>query len=143
MKRNYMVARAGRIGEDENYALDHNLSIIGFRSVGSLENIDSYDEIKELVAKASPEKPPRAISNLAGQLGYFVLGMHEGDIVVLPQKLTSQIAIGTITGPYQFRKINNEHRHVRPVNWKRIDVPRTSYKQDLLYSFGAYLTVYK
>ena len=67
--------------------------------------------------------------------------MKEGDIVVLPRKLTSQIALGRVKGPYQYLKIGEEFRHVRPVEWIRPDIPRTTFEQDLLYSFGAFLTV--
>lgn len=31
-------------------------------------------------------------------------------------------------------------RHTRRVGWKKTDVPRSSFDQDLLYSFGAYMT---
>ena len=37
--------------------------------------------------------------------------------------------------------MNDQVRHVRPVKWLRPDVPRTSFEQDLLYSFGAFMTV--
>ena len=67
--------------------------------------------------------------------------MQKGDIVVLPRKLTSQIAIGRVTGPYRHIQVNSELRHTRPVEWIRTDVPRTAFEQDLLYSFGAFLTV--
>ena len=32
-------------------------------------------------------------------------------------------------------------RHTRAVKWQRPDVPRTAFEQDLLYSFGAFMTV--
>ena len=60
---------------------------------------------------------------------------------MLPQKLTSQIAVGTVSGPYRYEKVNDEYRHVRPVEWKRTDIPRATFEQDLLYSFGAFMTV--
>ena len=60
---------------------------------------------------------------------------------MLPRKLTSQIAIGRVTGPYQFLTVNSEPRHTRPIEWVRTDFPRTTFDQDLLYSFGAFMTV--
>lgn len=38
-------------------------------------------------------------------------------------------------------QLGGEHRHTRKVKWVRPDVPRTTFQQDLLYSFGAFLTV--
>jgi restriction system protein len=135
------LARAGRNGEDEDYALDNGLAIIGFREISSLEGAKDYDTVLNQVAAALPGAKPRAIGNFAGQIWAFALAMKEGDIVVLPRKLTSQVALGLVKGPYQYRMVGAEYRHVRPVEWLRTDVPRTVFEQDLLYSFGAFMTV--
>ena len=135
------LARAGRHGEDEDYALEHNLAMIDFREVPSLEGARDYDAVIQLVKDALPDEKPRAVGNFAGQLSAFAVAMQEGDIVVLPRKLTSQIAIGRVTGPYRYAQVNTVLRHTRPVEWVRTDVPRTTFEQDLLYSFGAFMTV--
>lgn len=140
-ERRLFLTRAGRVGEDENYALEHNCAIVGFRQVVSLENTNDYDEVKSAATEAYPDEKPRAIGNFTGQLWTFVHGMQQGDIVVLPQKLTSQIAIGLVSGPYRYEKVNDEYRHVRPVEWKRTDIPRAKFEQDILFSFGAFMTV--
>ena len=140
-ERRLFLARAGRVGEDENYALEHNRAIVGFKQVGSLKDTKDYNEIKHIATEAYPGEKPRAVGNIAGQLWAFVHGMQQGDIVVLPQKFTSQIAIGLVAGPYQYEKVNDEYRHVRSVEWKRTDIPRATFEQDLLYSFGAFMTV--
>ena len=135
------LARAGRNGEDEDYALENSLAIIGFEKVPSLEGARDYDAVANLVKDGLPGRKPRALGNFAGQLWAFALAMQEGDIVVLPRKLTGQIAIGQVTGPYRYDQVNKAFRHTRPVEWLRPDVPRTTFEQDLLYSFGAFMTV--
>ena len=135
------LARAGRNGEDEDYALEHNLAVIGFREVSSLEGARDYDAVVQLVQDALPDGKPRALGNFARQLWAFAGAMQEGDLVVLPRKLTSQIAIGRVTGPYRYAEVNTVLRHTRPVEWVRPDVPRATFEQDLLYSFGAFMTV--
>ena len=140
-ERKLFLTRAGRVGEDESYALENNRAIVGFRQVGSLKGAKNHDEIKNIAKEAYPEEKPRAVGNYAGQLWAFALSMQQDDIVVLPQKLTSQIAVGTVSGPYRYEKVNDEYRHVRPVEWKRTDIPRATFEQDLLYSFGAFMTV--
>ena len=135
------IARAGRNGEDEDLALDKERAIIGFREVPSLENAPDYDAIAKLVKAAYPDRNSRAQGNITGQLWAFALGMREGDFVVLPRKLVSQIAIGRVTDPYRYTEIGGEFRHTRAVDWARADVPRTAFEQDLLYSFGAFMTV--
>ena len=135
------LARAGRNGEDEDVALENGIAIIGFREVPDLANAMDHDSVAELVSRALPDRKPRAQLNFARQLWAFAGRMQEGDIVVLPRKLTSQIAIGRVTGQYRYEKVNSHLRHTRPVKWLRPELPRTAFKQDLLYSFGAAMTV--
>jgi restriction system protein len=59
----------------------------------------------------------------------------------MPRKLTSQIALGRVVGPYRYQRIGDSMRHTRDVKWERPDVPRTAFEQDLLHSFGAFMTV--
>ncbi len=135
------LARAGGSGEDENYALDHGVAIIRYTEYPSLAEETDYDGIVAIVKETKPDLKPRAAGNIAGQLWAFALAMKEGDIVVLPRKLTSQVAIGRVKGPYKYEKVDGVSRHVRSVEWLRPDVPRSAFGQDLLYSFGAYMTV--
>jgi restriction system protein len=138
--RVYLV-RAGSMGEDEQYVLDNNLLVIGFREFTSVENLKQWEQFSPWVREQQPNLKPRAAGNLAGQLWAFSIGMTEGDIVVLPSKLHSQIALGIVSGAYKYQRIGNELRHTRPVKWVRTDVPRTAFQPDLLGSFGAFMTV--
>jgi restriction system protein len=135
------LARAGGNGEDEVYALDHGMAIIGFREYPSLMAAKDYNAILALVKETNPELKPRAAGNHAGQLWAFALAMQLHDIVVLPRKLTSQVALGHVTGPYKYEVVDGVPRHTRTVEWVRPDVARSVFEQDLLYSFGAFMTV--
>ena len=135
------LARAGGRGEDEDLAIEHNMAIINFRDIPSLEGAMDYDAIFKLVSDALPDQKLRRRINFARQLLAFAVSMNTGDLVVLPRKLTSQIAIGRVTGPYRFRHVNLESRHTRSVKWLRTDISRTTFEQDLLFSFGAAMTV--
>ncbi len=135
------VVRAGSSGQDEEYSLDNRMVVLGFRDYPSLQDAKDYNDVVSIVKKTRPDLKSRAAGNYAGQLWAFALAMKPGDIVVLPRKLTSQIALGRVKGPYSYKKIGQEYRHTRPVEWIRPDVPRTQFAQDLLYSFGAFMTV--
>lgn len=135
------VAKGGAYGEDEDSALENGLSVIGFKEVGSLENAVSYEEVLKIVESAYPDGKHKTCVHYATQLWTFIHGMEEGDSVVLPRKLTSQIAIGTVAGSYKYKKVKGDFRHTRVINWKKTDIPRTWFEQDLLYSFGAFMTV--
>ncbi len=135
------LTRAGRFGEDEEAALHSQLAIIGFTDIPSLESAKDYDAVFDLVKANMPGGKSRAIGNRAGQLWAFVVAMKEGDLLVMPCKLTSHLALGRVTGPYRYQEAGGQLRHTRPVKWERPDVPRTAFEQDLLHSFGAFMTV--
>lgn len=135
------LARAGGNGEDEEYALDHDCAIIGFEEYPSLEGAKDYEAVLKIVSRTKSDAKPRALGNWAGQLWAFAVAMQEGDTVILPRKLTSQVAIGKVSGPYRYLKVGGKFRHTRAVRWIRPDVARTVFEQDLLYSFGAFMTV--
>jgi restriction system protein len=135
------LARAGSGGEDENYALDNGVAIVGFTEYPSLTGAKDYEAILALVKETDPALKPRAAGNYAGQLWAFAVAIKEGDLVVLPRKLTSQVAIGRVKGPYRYERVGATWRHLRSVEWLRPDVPRSVFGQDLLHSFGAFMTV--
>lgn len=135
------LVRGGRDGEDEEYALQNNVAVIGFHDVPSLEGLPDYDAVLELVRATFPDDKPRRVGNFAGQLWCFGIAIQNGDLVVLPRKRTSQIAIGRVVGPYQYLDVGGTPRHTRSVEWIETDLPRTVFRQDLLYSFGAFMTV--
>ena len=135
------LARAGRRGEDEDLALENNMAIIGFRDIPSFEGVADCETISKLVSDTLPDDNPNRRANFVSQLCAFALSIDKGDLVVLPRKLTSQIAIGRVTGTYRFRQVNSVHRHTRSVKWLRTDIARTTFEQDLLSSFGAAMTI--
>ena len=135
------LTRAGKGAKTRTSPLRTTSAIIGFQEVPSLEAAKDYDAVFKIVEDSLPGAKPRAIGNIAGQLWAFALAMKEGDIVVLPRKLTSQIAIWPRDRTVSISKVGGGLRHTRPVEWVRPDVPRTAFEQDLLYSFGAFMTV--
>ena len=135
------LVRAGQSGEDEDRVLEDNIAILGYLDVPSLASATDYKGVQEIVARTFPDAKRGAVGNFAGQLCAFAVAMKEGDLVVLPRKRTSQIAIGRVSGPYSYREVDGTFRHTRPVEWLQTELPRTTFEQDLLYSFGAFMTV--
>jgi restriction system protein len=81
---------------------------------------------------------PKTQLNFAAQLNQFCNQMQIGDLVVVPLKTTSQIAVGEVVGPYVH---GDKGAVTRKVKWLRPDLPRETFRQDLLFSFGAFMTV--
>jgi restriction system protein len=136
------MVRAGKIGEREEFALENNVAVIGWDELPDLAPVESKDRLKALMLQTYPDSKPGMIWNYVGQVWAFRGGIQAGDLIVLPLKTRSAIAIGTAKGTYQYKAANPEGaRHVRPVTWLKKDIPRTSFGQDILYSFGAFMTV--
>src|SRR6266568_6210959 len=137
------LVRAGRHGEQEQYSLEHNVVSIGWSDLDFDLSSLTRDELKKALEDKHPGKGKNAYANHAGQIWSFVKKIELADLVVLPLKVQSGIAVGKITGGYTYRSDPSSNiRHMRPVQWIGT-LPRTAFDQDLLYSFGAYMTVCK
>ncbi len=135
------LIRAGKRGEQEPFALENGVAVIGWE-LGNLSEVDSREQLTELMHQAYPDAGNYRIGNYVGQVWAFKQRVQEGDLVVLPLKTTSMIAVGRVTGAYQYEPENRVGtRHTRPVEWIRTDIQRSEFGQDLLYSFGAFMTV--
>ena len=71
------LAGADGSGQDETYALDNGVAIIGYRDFPSLANPRDYDTVLALVKQADPDLKPRAAGNYAGQLWAFAIAMQQ------------------------------------------------------------------
>ncbi len=138
------VIRAGRDGEDEDTALEDGLVIVRFWEFDDLSRYASSDELVERYLEKNPSAPRRRAESYARQLWTLRDKVRLADIVVLPlKKRSGQIAIGRVTGPYRHAVVHGELRHTRPVEWTRPDLPRSTFQQDLLYSFGGFSTIFR
>ena len=139
MTRLWMI-RAGRRGERENDAINLGKALVGFSEVGDLTGCDRQ-AIFAALQEAYPDTGRKTLLNFTAQLNQLVNRIETGDYVVMPRKSTDVVALGIIKGDYRYEKDELGYHHTRTVEWKREDQPRASFKQDLLYSFGASMTV--
>jgi len=139
---NIWLIRAGRHGEREDFALENGVAVIGWGDLQSLRAVKSRDELKDRLRDVYPNITKGRLNNHAGQIWAFRDTVEKGDYVVLPLKTRGTIAIGRVTGGYCYEAKNPpDARHTRAVEWLKDDVPRSSFSQRLLYSFGAFMTV--
>jgi len=138
------LVRAGKYGEHEPRFFEDGRVYLTW---GEFDNIDlsvaaNYEGIKALMQQQYPGEPARRIGNWSGQVWAFTLAMKPGDWVIVPRKSSGTIAVGEIKAGYTFdASANPVHRHFRSVQWLNTNVPRSAFDQDLLYSFGAIMTV--
>jgi restriction system protein len=137
------TVRGGANGEREQAALDDGLIILGWDELGEdLSHVGSHDELSALLRVAYPDDGPRTIDNWSYQLWQFLRVMEIGDLVVMPRKHRSVIAVGQITGNYLYRfDAPPDLRHVRQVRWIKRNVERAALRGDLRDSMGSFRTV--
>jgi len=135
------MVRAGSHGEEEQQALEKGLVTIGWEGFPNLSNVKSREELQDLYKKIHPDAKKKTVANEVGQIWRFLDNIKVGDLVALPLKLQSAIAIGKIESKYEYREdLGEDIHHTRRVKWLKT-IPRISFDQDLLYSFGAFMTV--
>lgn len=137
MTRLWLI-RLGKNGEYEAAAINENVLTIGF---GIREDLSDYKDRDSLIGKMAglfPDDKANRHKNFGAQVNQFLNVAQTGDLVVTPSKTSSTISIGEIAGPY---KPGPNGEAQRPVKWLKTDIPRDAFRQDLLYSFGAFMTV--
>ena len=139
------MIRGGRHGQFEKQAIEENIACIGWsaRQIPNLTSISSRDELAGLVEKALPEGSGGKVRAWVGQLWRLTTEIRRGDLIAMPMKTTSQIALGVVSQEYWYRENieSDVPPHVLSVDWIRTDMPRSALKDDLLASLGSQLTI--
>lgn len=136
------LVRAGRHGEQEDFALEKGFAVVGWSDMGDVSDLRTRQDVLNELTRVRPNAKAKSLEVQANQLWTFVHRIQVGDLVVLPLKKQAMMAVGTIKGPYAYHAdFPPGCRHARPTEWIRKDVPRSAFGQDLLYSLGALMTV--
>lgn len=134
------LVRAGKHGEQEQGALDNSVVTIGWNEFDDLSKIKTRDELADLYIKLNPGSKKMKVANEVGQIWRFIREIKKEDLVVLPLKTQSGIAIGKVVSDYEYKEITPNIKHIRHVKWIKT-IPRSAFDQDILYSLGAFMTV--
>ena len=126
------VIRAGRMGENEKFALKN-----GVYSVGPCVNQSVCDFVDRKALKSFiPERP-----SLADELWRFAHKMEVEEMIVMPLRGTKKVAVGRIVGKYLYCYVDrpDESRaplpHTRKVEWLIKSIPLEIFDEDLQKSF--------
>ena len=138
------VIRGGRRGQDrEAFYLKHGMAGMGWLELSDLRDASSEQDLRDMVRRARPENNDRAVSTHTRQLWKLRTQVRVGDIVVMPRRETSQIALGVVTHGYSYRDDHEpDRRHVVGVDWQRPDVSVEALRKDLRKSLGSQLTIF-
>jgi len=137
------LIRAGSHGEYEQKFIQENRVYVTWDELNvDLAKLTKKQELTVALGEANPNAKPKAISNWVSQIWPFAHEIKKGDLVVLPLKTQPAIYIGEITGDYQASPEGpNPFYHWRSVKWIGEAIPRVNFGKDLLFTFGAFLTI--
>jgi restriction system protein len=138
------VVRCGGDSAYELEAYDKKIVGIGWGKLGDLSKFKTIEELRTYYGKVHSEEKLGAIRTNVAQVFSFLSRMQIGDLVALPIRSSASIAFGRITGNYQYSPDAHTYvKHQRAVEWIGSPIPRSQFDQDLLFTFGAFLTVFR
>lgn len=137
------LVRAGSHGEYEQKFIQEAHIYVTWDGLDvDLATLPSRDTLSALMSQRYENAKPKTITNWVSQLWPFAHSMQKGDWVVIPLKTQQVIYVGEIVGNYEFVPDGPDpYFHRRAVKWIGEAIPRSNFAQDLLYSFGAFMTI--
>jgi Uncharacterized conserved protein len=137
------VVRAGVSGERDLWALENNVAGGGFIEFPDLTPADDRQKIRAVAEESMAGEDRFKIANFVGQMLALRCNVKPGDLIVLPLKTTKKVALGICSGGYEYLSDQPEsRRHIIRVDWKRTDVSRSAFKDDLLYTLNGSMTIF-
>jgi len=135
--------RAGAHGEYElKFIQDSRIYATWDRLSIDLSRLKSNDDLVAEMTRIYDDAKSKTITNWVSQVWPFAHEMKKGDLVILPLKTQRAIQVGEITSEYHFdQALPDPFFHWRSVKWIGEAVPRAHFGQDLLNSFGAFMTI--
>ena len=127
------TTKGGRHGEHEDAFLEKGVVSVGFGLNCSVADFTDREDLRAHLGSRTQ----------ADQLWRFCRDVGIGDAVVLPRKTAREVAVGRITGSYAYEPdlVGAGAPHVRAVDWRVTNIPRSHFDRDLLNSFGSQLTI--
>ena len=135
------LVRAGKHGEDEKQCIEENFVTVGRGEMPDYGHCKTREELRDICESVYLGARKKSVENTVSQLWTFLYLIQIGDLIALPLKKTATIAIGEITGKYQYVQDADRTKIRRSLKWLCTDTPRSSLGQDLLRSLGAFKTV--
>jgi restriction system protein len=140
----YWVIRTGRSGERNEWCFANNYAGGGWQELPNLSGITDREALRAIINEGFEGATKAQISNWTGQIFALTNRIEVGDWIVLPIRSTYQVAFGKVTGGYSYLANESDptRRHVLHVEWNKSFVPKSAFKQDLLFQLGAATTIF-
>ena len=110
----------------------------------NLSAFPTRTELRTLVEKEKGTVSRTSVSNWAGQLFCFVNEIKKKDLVLIPSKGSRTYCVARISGDYMYDESNSDGLyHSRDISILLTGVPREIFSQEIIYSLGAFRTIFK
>jgi restriction system protein len=135
------LQRAGKLGEYETRFIEDGRIYATTEVVDwSMAASGTQAAFEQRALGSLPDEKAKTVKNWVSQWWSFSHRMRVGDLVALPSKIKPKIYIGVIEGEYVYdAEAEARFWHHRDVKWIK-ELDRADIDQDILYSFGAFLT---
>lgn len=109
-----------------------------------LSDIKMRADFRTVVEKEKGTDNRTSVSNWAGQLYTFTQEIEKNDLVLIPSKGSHTYCLARIIGIYHFdeNEVGNLY-HCRDIEILEKDIPKDIFSQAVIYSLGAYRTIFK
>jgi restriction system protein len=142
MAKQVWMVRAGRDSVFIDEFLSRKMVAIGWSNVGDLSNIQSREQIAQLVEKCWPEFNKFQRSTSVGQVYRFRTELTPGQTVATYDSGRRIYHLGTVTGDYVYHpEFDPELVHTRSVRWEK-EISRDILSAETKNSLGAISTIF-
>ena len=137
------LIRAGSHGEYEQKFIQENRVYVTWDKLAvDLTKLKDRKALFTTMTELYADAKPKAIHNYVSQVWPFAHEIKKSDLIVMPLKVQPGIHIGEVIGDYHYEPGGpNPYYHWRAVKWIGEAIPRANFGKDLLYTFGAFMTI--
>ena len=139
------VVRAGKNASfHDKYMIQKKIFLPWEGYKTDLSRLQTIAECRSLVQKEKNASNPTSVSNWAGQLYTFAHRIKINDCVLIPSSGSKEYSLATITGDYSYNEYDEDGLyHSRTIKILVRHIPRTIFPMKMVYSLGAYRTVFQ
>ncbi|MDD4699076.1 MAG: restriction endonuclease [Oscillospiraceae bacterium] len=137
------LCRAGRIGEYETKFIEDKRIYCTWNNLPvSIIDFTTKQDLQQYFVDNDADVKVKTAMNWASQVWPFGHDMKKNELVILPSKTKPVVHVGKIIGDYEFdANADNPYYHSRKVDWFALNIPKSNFEQDILYSLGAFMTI--
>lgn len=135
------VVRGGNSNELASKVQAKGAVAVGWPAVGDLTHLVDRPALAEALERGQPGSgTPTAV----GQLFIFAKEIREGDLVLTPEKVISEIHVSRCTGAYRYDPslFGADYPHTLPVKYSS-KIPRSYFTVTVRNTLGSVLTVFR